>query len=101
MHWAAMTTPSIQYNIMQVYGSRTSSRPVVLYSCKTWSNIVRVIKSRRIRCPGHVAKMEDGRSAFTIFTDKPTGKRPLGRPICRWNDNIRMKLKEISINIRN
>ena len=43
-------------------------------------NIVRVIKSRRLRWPGHVARMEDGRSAFKILTDEPTGKRPLGRP---------------------
>jgi hypothetical protein len=55
-------------------------------------NIVRVIKSRRLRCAGHVARMEEG-SAFKISTDKPTGKRPLGRPRRRWKDNIRMDLK--------
>ena len=42
-------------------------------------NIVRVIKSRRLRWAGHVARMEEGRSAFKILTGKPTGKRPLGR----------------------
>ena len=42
--------------------------------------IVRLIKSRRLRWAGHVARMEEGRSAFKILTDKPTGKRPLGRP---------------------
>ena len=47
-------------------------------------NIVRVIKSRRLRWAGHVARMEEGRSAFKILTGKPTGKRPLGRPRCRW-----------------
>jgi len=40
-------------------------------------------------------------SAFRILTGKPTGKRPLGRPRRRWGDNIRMDLKEISINSRN
>ena len=45
--------------------------------------------------------MEKGRNAFTIFTDKPTGKRPLGRPRCRWEDNIRMVLEEIGINAGN
>ena len=45
--------------------------------------------------------MEDGSSAFKILTDKPTGKRPLGRPRRRWEDNIRMDSKEISINTRN
>ena len=58
-------------------------------------NIVRVIKSRRLRWAGHVARMEEGRSAFKILKGKPTGKRPLGRPMCRWEDNIRMGLEEI------
>ena len=43
-------------------------------------NIVRVIKSRRLRWAGHVARKEEGRSPFKIFTGTPTGKRPLGRP---------------------
>ena len=49
-------------------------------------NIVRVIKSRRLRWAGHVARMVEGRSAFKILTGKPTGKRPLGRPstILEW-----------------
>ena len=64
-------------------------------------NIVRVIKSIRLRWAGHVARMEEGRSAFKILTGKPTGKRPLGRPRRRWEDNIEMDLKEIGINTRN
>ena len=50
-------------------------------------NIVRVIKSRRLRWAEHVARMEKGRSAFKILTGKPTGKRHLGRPRHRWEDN--------------
>ena len=46
----------------------------------TSPNIVRVIKSRRLRWAGHVARMEEGRSVFKILTGKSTGKRPLGRP---------------------
>ena len=42
--------------------------------------------------------MEEGRCAFKILTGKPTGKRPLGRPRHRWEDNIRMDLEEIDIN---
>jgi hypothetical protein len=64
-------------------------------------NIVRVTKSRRLRWAGHVARMEEGRSAFKMLTSIPTGKRPLGRPRRRWEDNIRMDLKEIGINTRN
>ena len=64
-------------------------------------NIVRVIKLRRLRWTGHVARMEEGRSGFKILTSKPTGKRPLWRPRRRWEDNFRMDLKEIGINTRN
>ena len=49
------------------------------------------MKSRRLRWPDHVSRMEEGRSAFKILTG--TGKRPLGRPRRRWEDNIRMDLK--------
>ena len=52
-------------------------------------------KSRRLRWAGHVARMEEGRSAFKILTGKPTGKRPLRRPRRIWEDNIRMVLEEI------
>ena len=65
------------------------------------SNIVRIIKSRRLRWAVHVARMEEGRRPFKILTGKPTGKRPLGRPRRRWEDNIRMDLKEIGINVGN
>ena len=60
-----------------------------------------MIKSRRLRWAGHVARMEEGRSAFKILKGKPTGKRPLGRPRRRWEDNIRMNLEEIDINAEN
>ena len=64
-------------------------------------NIVRVIKTRRLRWTGHVGRMEESRSAFNILTGKPAGKRPLWRPRRRWEDNIRMDLKEIGLNARN
>ena len=50
-----------------------------LHSLYRSPNIVRVIKSRRLRWAGHVARMEEGRSAFKILTRKPTGKRHIGR----------------------
>ena len=64
-------------------------------------NIVRVIKSRILRWAGHIATMEEGRSAFKILTGKPTGTRPLGTLRRRWEDNIRMYLEEIGINAGN
>ena len=60
-----------------------------------------MIKSRKLRWAGHVARMEDGRSALKILTGKTTGKRPLGRPRRRWEDNVRKDLEEIGINAGN
>ena len=60
-----------------------------------------MIKYRRLRWVGHVARMEEGRSAFKILISKPIGKRPLGKPRRRWEDNIRMDLEEIGINESN
>ena len=57
-----------------------------------------MIKFRRLRWAGHVGLEEEGRSTFKILTGKPTGKRPLGRPGRKWEDNIRMDLEEIGIN---
>ena len=63
--------------------------------------IYRVIKSRKLRCAGHVPRMEECRSTLKILTDKPTGKNPSGRPRHRREDNIRMYLKEIGVDTRN
>ena len=61
----------------------------------TSPNIVRMIKSRRIRWAGHVARMGEERGAYRVLEGKPEGKRPLGRPRHRWVDNIRMDLQEV------
>ena len=58
-------------------------------------NIVRVIKSRRMRWAGHVARMGEERGVYRVLVGKPEGKRPLGRPRRRWVDNIRMDLQEV------
>ena len=60
-----------------------------------------MIKSRRLKWAHHLARMEEGRSVFKILTGKPTGKRPLGRPRRRLEDNIRMEFEEIGINAGN
>jgi hypothetical protein len=52
-------------------------------------NIIRMIKSRRMRWAGHVARMGETRNAYRILVRNPEGKRPLGRPRCRWMDNIK------------
>jgi len=58
-------------------------------------NIVRVIKWRRMRWAGHVARMGEEREVYKVLVGKRVGKRPLGRPRCRWVDNIRMDLQEV------
>jgi hypothetical protein len=62
-----------------------------LYSSPT---IVRVIKSRRLRWAGHVARMGDQRGIYRDLVGRTEDKRPLGRPRCRWEDNIKLDLRE-------
>ena len=58
-------------------------------------SIVRVVKSRRMGWAGHVARMGEDRGVHRVLVGKPDGKRPLGRPRCRWEDNIKMDLQEV------
>jgi transcription termination factor 2 len=58
-------------------------------------SIIRMIKSRRMRWAGHVARMGETRNAYRILVGKPEGRRPLGRPRRMWVDNIKMNLGEI------
>jgi hypothetical protein len=58
-------------------------------------DIIRQIKSRRIRWAGHVARTGEGRNVYRVLVGKPDGKRPLERPRCRWEDGIKMELREI------
>jgi hypothetical protein len=58
-------------------------------------SIIRIIKPRRMRWAGHVARMGEKRIAYRLLVGKPEGTRPLGRPRRRWVDNIRMDLEEV------
>jgi hypothetical protein len=58
-------------------------------------NIIRMIKLNRRRWAGHLALVGETRTAYKILVRKPEGKRPLGRPTHRWEDNINMNLLEI------
>jgi hypothetical protein len=64
----------------------------ILYSSL---NIIRQIKSRRMRWVGHVACMGEERKLYGALVGKPEGKRRLGRPSCRWKDGILMELRQI------
>jgi hypothetical protein len=65
-----------------------------LHSLYSSPNIVKVIKSRRFRWAGHVARMGEGRGVYRVLVGKPEVKKPLGRPKCRWEDNIELDLRE-------
>jgi hypothetical protein len=71
---------------------------VILRYLYSSPNIVRAVKSRRMRWVGHVARMGEGRGVYRVLVGRPEGKRPLGRPRHRWEDNIKMDLREIGIN---
>jgi hypothetical protein len=58
-------------------------------------SIIRIIKSRRMRWAGHVARMGEKGNAYRLLVGQPEGKRPLGRPRRKWVDNIRMDLGEV------
>ncbi|KAJ4438750.1 hypothetical protein ANN_14701 [Periplaneta americana] len=63
-------------------------------------DIIRNIKSRRLRWAGHVARMGESRDAYRVLVGRPEGKRPLGRPRRRWEDNIKMDLREVGYDDR-
>ena len=56
-----------------------------------------MIKPRRMRWAGHVARMGEGRGVYRVLVGKPEGWRPLGRPRGRWEDNIRMDLRDVGV----
>jgi hypothetical protein len=66
-----------------------------LHNLSSSPDIIRQIKSRRMRWVGHVACMGEGRNVYRVLVGKPEGKRPLGRPRRRWEDGIKMDLEEI------
>jgi hypothetical protein len=66
-----------------------------LHNLYSLPNIIRMIKSRRMRWAGHVARMGEPRNAYRILVGKSERKRPLGRSRRRWMDNIKMNLREI------
>jgi hypothetical protein len=68
-----------------------------LHSLYSSPNILRVIKSRRMRWAGHVALMGAGRGVYGVLVVRPEGKRPLGRPRRRSEDTIKMDLRDIGI----
>ena len=71
-----------------------------LHALYSLPDIIRNIKSRRLRWAGHVARMGESRNAYRVLVGRPEGKRPLGRPRRRWEDNIKMDLREVGYDDR-
>jgi hypothetical protein len=78
-----------------VAGGRRRLHNERLHKLYASPNTVRVIKSMSMKWAGHVERMEEMRNAYSISTGKPEGKRPRGGSRHRWEDNIRMDLREI------
>jgi hypothetical protein len=70
-----------------------------LYGLYPSPSIVRVMKARRMRWAGHVVRMGDVRGAYNILVGRPEGMRPLGRHRRRWENNIKMDLREIGFGV--
>jgi hypothetical protein len=70
-----------------------------LHNLYSSPSIIRIIKSKRLRWAGHVARMGGKRNMYRLLVGKLEGKRPLGRPRRRWIDHIKMDLLEIGVNV--
>jgi len=79
----------------EVTGERRKLYNEELINLYSSPNIFRVIKSKRMRYEGHVARMGESRSVYRVLVMKPEGKRPLGRPRRKWDDNIKMDLQDV------
>jgi hypothetical protein len=85
----------------EVDGSWRTFQSDKLHGLYSSPKIIRVIKLRRMSWAGHVARMGEGRGVYRILVGRPKGNRPLGRPRRRWEDNIKMELREIRIDKAN
>jgi hypothetical protein len=79
----------------EVTGEWTTLHSGGLHNLYSSPDVIRQIKSRRMRWAGHVASMGEGRNLYRVLVGKPEGKRPLERPRRRWEDGIKMELREI------
>jgi hypothetical protein len=82
----------------EVRGSWRKLHNEELHKLYSSPSIIRMIKSR-MRWSGHIARLGEKRNAYRILMGKPEGKKPLGRPRCRWLYNIKMDLREIGAGV--
>jgi hypothetical protein len=82
-----------------VTGGWRKLRTEELHNLYSSPSIIRIMKWRRMRCAGHVARMGEKRNVYRLLVGKAEGKRPLGRSRLKWIDNIKMDLLEIGVNV--
>jgi hypothetical protein len=99
IHMAPVTNKEIKDIIKSLKWKKTQGYDEIpnkeLYALYSSPNIIRVIKSRRLRWAAHVARMGERRGAYRALVGKPEGRRPLGRPRPRWEGNIKMDLRVV------
>jgi hypothetical protein len=83
----------------EVTGEWSKLHSEELHNLYSSPDIIRQVMSRRMRWVGHVARMGEERKVYKVLVGKPEGKRPLGRPRRRWEDGVRMNLKEIGLGV--
>jgi hypothetical protein len=81
----------------EVMGERRKFHNEELHNLYSFPDIIMQVKSRRMRWEGHVTRMGEERKVYKVLVGKPEGKKPLGRPRCRWEDGNRMDLREIGL----
>jgi hypothetical protein len=81
--------------ILNILSLRIKLHNEELHGLYSTPSIIRIMKSRRMKWAGHVARMGEKRNRYRLLVGKPEGRRPLGRPRRRWVDNIRMALVEV------
>jgi hypothetical protein len=81
----------------EVTGEWRKLHSVELHNLYSSPDIIRQVKSRRMRWAGHVAHVGEERKVYKVLVGKPKGRRPLGRPSHRWEDGVRMDLREIGL----
>ncbi|KAJ4425477.1 hypothetical protein ANN_28093 [Periplaneta americana] len=84
----------------EVTGERRKLHNIELHALYSSPDIIKNLKSRPLRWAGHVARMGESRNAYRVLFGRPEGKRPLGRPRRRWEDNIKMDLREVGYDDR-
>ena len=85
----------------KIIGEWRKLRNAELHTFYFSPNLIMILNSRRLRWAGHVVRIKESRNAYRVLVGRPEGKRSVGRPRRRWEDNVKMDLKELCYVARN